>query len=57
MKDYLFYAGLIMFAPYVMIGSIFLLLGFGWWAALPFSLAIVCFYYSWVKAPIHKEQL
>jgi len=56
-KDYLFFAGLIMFAPYVMIGSIFLLLGFGWWAALPFSLAIICFYYSWVKAPTHKEPL
>jgi len=57
MKNYLFYACLILFAPYVMIGSAFLYLGFGWWAALPFSLAIGCLYYLWVKAPSPKEPL
>jgi len=57
MKNYLFYAGLIMFVPYVMIGSTFLYLGYGWWATLPFSLAIGCLYYLWAKAPSPKESL
>jgi len=57
MKNYWLYACLLLFAPYVMIGITFILLDYGWWAALPFSLAIGCFYYSWVKAPSPKEPL
>jgi len=57
MKDYWFCAGIIMFVPYIIIGSTFIYIGYGWWAALPFILAIVCFYYSWVKAPTYNEQL
>ena len=50
-SDYWFLAGIIMIVPYTFIGATMVFFGYGWWAVLPFVMAVVCFYHAWAKFP------